>query len=324
MAEVNREISIRQNGTESNRDRSYRLVNLVKSADSSNLEYVVYYLDGHRRLLLSLIFIPTSGRSDYLYMCYVMNICFVVLQTAAKAIEATLRGDGEGGAAAAKCPSREEKSAACRNVATLMCCRPVTERKDFARILSLAIRLFLKLHGDEDRNMWTVVEESLGAMVKELLPSQGGGMVHDLFNFMKGRISQTPPRSLRAAVRLFGEICHALPPGKKSRKLMKSLHAVVQHMYICADESVHAAIAQMVENVSSVLIFYLREREAHALLALFSRNLKSANPAIRYVQQNILPDRRTLAGIYCRGDMEISDRSPGGGMQTMLAQLNGR
>ncbi|EGC29883.1 hypothetical protein DICPUDRAFT_95859 [Dictyostelium purpureum] len=130
-------------------------------------------------------------------------------------------------------------------------------------------------------NNLTNIINNLGGSTQTPTPSSSSN-ANSLFNTASQILSKPfPIKSQRIALVKFGEVCSFIRPSKCRKYILSLVPPINILLQIHDDESLQESIATSMENISKILIPYLKENEVHQLIDLFAKNLSQTSAAVR-------------------------------------------
>ncbi|KAF2077646.1 hypothetical protein CYY_001033 [Polysphondylium violaceum] len=105
---------------------------------------------------------------------------------------------------------------------------------------------------------------------------------NSIFNTAHQILSKPFPfKSQRIALIKFGEVCSYIRPSKCRKYIISLVPPINNLLQLVEDESLQESISISMENISKILISYLKENEVHQLIDLFMKNLNQPSAAVR-------------------------------------------
>ncbi|XP_049777630.1 huntingtin [Schistocerca cancellata] len=186
----------------------------------------------------------------------------------------------------------KEKIAHCVTIADAMCQTGIKGASNFSHLLSVAIEILLQLCDDQHSDVRMIADESLNRIIRAMADSNIVKIQVELHKEIK---KNSNPRSLRAALWRFAELCHMIRPQKGKPyvlNLVPCIIAVAQR----TEESVLETLALAMPKIFKPLGNFTTDNDIKNLLKAFLHNLSSNSAVVR----------RTAAAsilalcVYCR------------------------
>ena len=114
--------------------------------------------------------------------------------------------------------------------------------------------------------------------MKELIDINPERILFELYKVIKK--GRSAGRQLRASLIKFSEICKYIKPSR-CRKYITSLLVPLSDIISEGDELLQESLANCMDNLSKILVFYLKDKEVNQLLDLFMKNLNNSSAPIR-------------------------------------------
>lgn len=173
--------------------------------------------------------------------------------------------------------TKKEKVVNCNIIADCICSNNLRNVVDFPKFLGIAMETFLLLCDDPESDVRMVADECLNRTIKTLLETNLGRLQVELYKEIKKNGS---PRSLRAALWRFADMCHLIRP-QKCRPYVVNLLPCISRICRRPEEAIQETLATAMAKMCPVLMGFTNDAEVKLLLKSFIPNLKSNSATMR-------------------------------------------
>lgn len=171
----------------------------------------------------------------------------------------------------------KEKMFHCSTIADAITMPQMRTVGDFPKFLGVAMETFLMCCDDDDSDVRMIADECLNRTIKTLIETNLGRIQVELYKEIKKNGS---PRTLRAALWRFADLCHLIRP-QKCRPYVANMLPNIYQIIHRSEESVQETLASAMLKIAPVFGKFTNDGETRNLLKQFLPNLKSLSAVFR-------------------------------------------